>query len=168
MTTQLSLSIGITATIGLTLAVVCAGLWSGLLLTVTTILHPIYRAQDGAGFHRELSAFLPVARKSPTNYLLVIGLVVTPVVALIGLRSEWTGAPFVLTSIGLVLTIIGPLLISSRLAEPNYEVILGWDPAALPADWRSIRHRYFALNWVRGLFTWVAFALFVAAFLLAR
>lgn len=157
-----------TAAIGLTLAVICAGLWSGLLLTVTTILHPIYRAQDGAGFYRELSVFLPVARKSPTNYLLVIGLVVTPALALIGLRTDPTGAPFVLTSIGLVLTIIGPLLISSRLAEPNYRVILSWDPAALPADWESIRHRYFTLNWVRGLFTWVAFVAFIAAFLLAR
>ena len=33
-----------TAEIGLGLAVVCAGLWSGLLLTLTTILHPIYAA----------------------------------------------------------------------------------------------------------------------------
>jgi hypothetical protein len=160
--------INTTATIGLTLAVACAGLWSGLLLTVTTILHPIYRAHDGAGFSRELRSFLPVARKSPTNYLLVIGLIATPVLALIGLRDDPTGAPFVLTSIGLALTIIGPLLISSRLAEPNYEVILSWDPGALPADWESIRHRYFALNWVRGVCTWAAFAAFGAAFLLAR
>ena len=36
-----------TADIGLGLAVVCAGLWSGLLLTLTTILHPIYAAEDG-------------------------------------------------------------------------------------------------------------------------
>jgi hypothetical protein len=42
------------------------------------ILHPIYRTRDGAGFAAEIGAFLPVARKSPTNYLLVIGLVVTP------------------------------------------------------------------------------------------
>ena len=160
--------ISTTATIGLTLAVVCAGLWSGLLLTLTTILHPIYAAQDGAGFRRELGAFLPVARKSPTNYLLVIGLVVTPVIALIGLRADPFSAPFVLTSIGLILTIVGPLLISSRVAEPNYEVILGWDPAALPADWKSIRRRYFTLNWVRAVITWVAFAAFVAAFVLAQ
>jgi hypothetical protein len=109
-----------------------------------------------------------VARKSPTNYLLVIGLVVTPVIALIGLRADPTGAPFVLTSFGLVLTIIGPLLISSRLAEPNYDVILSWDPAALPANWKSVQHRYFTLNWVRGVFTWIAFTAFVAAFLLEQ
>lgn len=53
-------------------AVVLAGLWSGLLLTVTTILHPIYAARDARGFRQELGWFLPVARRSPTNYILVI------------------------------------------------------------------------------------------------
>ena len=47
-------------TIGLGLAVVSTGLWSGLLLTLTTILHPIYAAQDQRGFATELRLFLPV------------------------------------------------------------------------------------------------------------
>jgi hypothetical protein len=151
------------AEIGLGLSLVCAGLWSGLLLTLTTILHPIYAAQDGTGFATELGRFLPVARRSPTNYILVAGLVLAPVIALVGLGSDPAGAPFVLTAIGLGLTLIGPLGISNRLAEPNYEVILGWDPARPPADWTAARHRYFTLNWVRAGFTWVAFALFLAA-----
>jgi hypothetical protein len=152
-----------TADIGLGLAVVCAGLWSGLLLTLTTILHPIYAAEDPRGFSLALRDFLPVARRSPTNYLLVIGLVVTPVVALIGLGDDPGGVPFVLTAVGLGLTIIGPVLVSRFLAEPNYDVILGWDPDAVPGDWVAVRKRYFTLNWVRGAFTWVAFALFLAA-----
>ena len=64
---------------------------------------------------------------------------------------------------GLALTVIGPLLTSRLLAEPTYDVILGWDPDAVPADWLAVRRRYFALNWVRAVFTWVAFALFLAA-----
>ena len=151
-----------TAEIGLGLAVVCAGLWSGLLLTLTTILHPIYAAEDGRGFALALRDFLPVARRSPTNYLLVVGLVVAPVVALFGLWGEG-GAPFVLTAVGLALTVIGPLLTSRLLSEPTYDVILGWDPDAVPADWQAVRRRYFTLNWVRAVFTWVAFALFLAA-----
>ena len=151
------------AEIGLGLAVVCAGLWSGLLLTVTTILHPVYAAEDGSGFARALRGFLPVARRSPTNYLLVIGLVLAPAVALFGLGDDPTGLPFVLTAAGLVLAVAGPGVMSRLLAEPNYEVILGWDPAAVPADWRATRRRYFALNWARGAFTWAAFALFLTA-----
>ena len=151
------------ADIGLGLSVVCAGLWSGLLLTLTTILHPVYTARGPAGFATDLSHFLPVARTSPTNQVLVVGLVVAPVLALVGLRGDPTGAPFVLTALGLVLTVAGPLLVSRLLSEPNYDVILGWDPEHPPADWQAARDRWIALNWIRGALTWVAFALFLAA-----
>jgi hypothetical protein len=124
---------------------------------------PDLRAEDGRGFALALGDFLPVARRSPTNYVLVIGLVVAPLVALVGLWDDPGGAPFVLTAAGLALTVIGPLLTSRLLSEPTYDVILGWDPDAVPADWLAVRRRYFALNWVRAVFTWVAFALFLAA-----
>jgi hypothetical protein len=151
------------AEVGLGLSVVAAGLWSGLLLTLTTILHPLYAPQDGRGFATDMRRFLPIARRSATNYILVCGLLVAPVVALIGLRHEPAGAPFVLTAVGFAATVAGPLLSSRFLAEPNYEVILGWDPGAVPAGWRVARARYFRLNWIRAVLTWIAFALFVAA-----
>ncbi len=71
--------------------------------------------------------------------------------------------PFVLTAAGLVATIGGPLLISRYFAEPNYRIILSWDPTAVPGDWRVARDRYFRLNWIRAVFIWSAFALFLAA-----
>ena len=151
------------AEIGLALSIVCAGLWSGLLLTLTTILQPMYVARDAGGFATDLSRFLPVARRSPTNHALVIGLVVAPALALVGLRGDPTGAPFVLTAVGLALTVAGPLLVSRLLSEPTYDVILGWDPDHVPADWRDVRRRWVALNWIRGACTWTAFALFLAA-----
>lgn len=151
------------ADIGLGLSVVAAGLWSGLLLTVTTLLHPMYAPQEAGGFAADMRRFLPIARKSPTNYVLVIALLIAPVVALVGLWPEWTGAPFVLTAVGFAATVAGPLLTSRFLAEPNYEVILGWDPKSVPSDWRAARARYFRLNWIRAALTWAAFALFVAA-----
>ena len=149
--------------IGLGIAVVCAGLWSGLLLTLTTILHPMYAARDGCGLASDLRRFLPIARRSPTNYVLIVGLVVGPAMALVGLRGDPTGAPFVLTAIGFALTISGPVLISRYAVEPNYDVIIGWNPAAVPDDWQTVRARYFALNWIRGGLNWTAFALFLAA-----
>jgi hypothetical protein len=85
------------------------------------------------------------------------------VVALVGLWDERGSAPFVLTSAGLVSTVVGPLLMSRLLAEPNYAVILGWDPDAVPQDWQRTRTRYFALDWLRGALTWLAFALFSVA-----
>ncbi|MGD9531793.1 hypothetical protein [Pseudonocardia sp.] len=151
------------AEVGLGLSVVLAGLWSGLLLAVATLLHPMYAALDGREFAVELQRFLPVARKSPTNWVSVIGLIVFPVLALVALAGDPTGAPFVLTALGLVCTVAGPLLVSRLLAEPNYAVILGWDPATMPVGWEAVRRRYFLWNWVRGAFTWVAFGLFLAA-----
>jgi hypothetical protein len=57
----------------------------------------------------------------------------------------------------------GPLLVSRFLAEPNYDVMLAWDPGAMPANWRAVQRRYFRLNWVRAAATWTAFALFATA-----
>lgn len=37
----------------------------------------------------------------------------------------------------------GPLVVSNRLAEPNYDVMLAWDPEAMPADWEAGRRREF-------------------------
>jgi hypothetical protein len=151
------------ADIGLGLSVVATALWSGLLLTVTTILHPMYARQDARGFAEDMRRFLPIARRSPTNYILVSALLIGPVVALVGMWQQPSGAPFILTAIGLAATVLGPLLTSRYLAEPNYEIILSWDPNAVPSNWGTARDRYFRLNWIRAGLTWVAFALFVAA-----
>jgi hypothetical protein len=62
------------------------------------------------------------------------------------------------------LTVAGPLLVSNRLAEPNSDVMLSWNPDALPEGWESFRRRYFTLDWIRAAATWLAFGLFLAAF----
>jgi uncharacterized membrane protein len=146
-------------------SVVFSGLWSGLLAMLTLVMHPMIARMEGPEFARFLRAFLPTARHAPFNYIAIVGMVVAPVIALVGLADDPGEAPFILTAIGLVLTVAGPLVVSNRLAEPNYEVMLAWDPAAPPADWEAKRRRYFALNWIRAAATWTAFALFLAALL---
>ncbi len=46
-----------TAEIGLVLGVVSAGLWSGLLLTLTTILHPMFATREPGGFAEDMRRF---------------------------------------------------------------------------------------------------------------
>ena len=116
-----------------------AGLWCGLLLTLTTILQPLYPRQNAGGFATDMHRFLPIARRSPTNYVLASALLFGPVVALVGLWREPTQPPFVLTAVGLAAVVAGPLLTSRYLAEPNCEIILSWDPESMPADWRTVR-----------------------------
>jgi len=144
-------------------AAALAGLWSGLLLTVTKLLHPMFTGRDARGFAEDLGRFLPIARRSPTNYVLVLGMVITAVAALVAVWDRPGDAVFVLVATGLVLVVIGAVLVSRYLAEPNYDVILGWDPAAPPTDWRVAQRRYVCLNWIRGAFVWSAFGCFLAA-----
>jgi hypothetical protein len=60
-------------------------------------------------------------------------------------------------------TLIFVFGVSNRLAEPNYDVILGWDPDKLPADWEAVQKKYFTLNWIRFTATWIAVGIFMAA-----
>ncbi len=76
------------ADIALGVSVVAAGLWSGLLLMLTTILHPVYATQGPRGFAEAMRAFLPVARTSPTNTVLVALLVLAPAGALVGCATR--------------------------------------------------------------------------------
>lgn len=141
--------------------VVFSGIWFGFLCMLTLILHPMLKARDVAGFREFLGEFLPVARRAWFNYLCVAGLVLSPVVAVWTLDSDTT--PFTLATFGLALTILGPLATSNRLAEPNYDEILSWDPDSPPEGWERAHSRYFAYNWIRFALTGAAFALFLAA-----
>ena len=64
-----------------------------------------------------------------------------------------------LTAIGLGIVVAGVLVTSNVWKTPMYDVILAWDSDALPADWQSVRRRYFAINWIQLVVTSAAFAL---------
>jgi hypothetical protein len=143
-------------------SVAFVGLFSGLYGMLNLILHRVMGGMSGPDFARFLRSFLAVARKSPFNYVVVIGMVVAPAVALIA-TDDAGSTRFVLTAIGLVLTLGGNAVVSNRIAEPNYDRMLAWDPDRMPADWEAGRRYYFKLNWIRAVSTWTAFALFLAA-----
>jgi hypothetical protein len=54
-------------------------------------------------------------------------------------------------------------IVSNVWKEPHYDVMLAWDPEAMPADWDAGRRRYFTLNWIQAASTWTAFAQFLVA-----
>jgi hypothetical protein len=73
-------------------SVVFAGLWSGLLLMVTTVLHPVMEPMDGRGFALFLRQFLPRARKAVSNHAEVLGML-SSLIALVALASGSGGTP---------------------------------------------------------------------------
>lgn len=151
------------STLWLCITIAAAGLWSGLLLTITTILHPMFAPRDNAGLRDDLGRFLPIARRAPANYVLVIALMIAPVVTLLALWDSSIDGPIVLTATGALLTYVGAFGLSRFAAEPNYDVLLTGDPQQNPTRWSSARHRYFALNWARAGLVWSAFGCFIGA-----
>jgi hypothetical protein len=152
--------------LSLAACVVFAGLWSGLLGMLTLVLHKMLGAMSGREFALFLRAFLPVGRKAWFNYVCAIGMAIAPIVALVALWGDWSSAPFVLTAIGLALVIVGVYVVSNVWKEPHYDVMLAWDPEALPAGWEAGRRHYFTLNWIQLVATWTVFGLFLAALIL--
>jgi len=144
-------------------AVVFAGLWSGLLGMLTLVMHKMLAAMNGGEFERFLRAFLPVGRKAWFNYVCAVGMGIAPIVALVFLWDDRGSAPFVLTAIGLALVVVGVYVVSNAWKEPLYDVMLAWDPEAMPADWSAFRQRYFTINWLQTAATWSVFGLFLAA-----
>lgn len=143
--------------------VVFAGLWSGLLGMLTLVMHRMLAAMNGGDFERFLRAFLPVGRKAWFNYICALGMAIAPIIALVTLWDDRGEPPFVLTAIGLTLVIVGVYIVSNAWKEPLYDVMLAWDPEAMPAGWEAVRRRYFSLNWIQTAATWTAFGLFLAA-----
>ena len=143
-----------------------AGLASGLLGMLSAIMRPMLAAMSGREFRNFMEAFLRFAEHSwglVFNYAWSVGMTVGPIVALVLLWDDPGSAAFVCTAIGLGIVIAGVLIVSNVWKTPTYNVILAWDPEALPAGWEAGRRRYFTINWIQLGATWSAFGLFLVA-----
>jgi len=140
-----------------------SGLAAGLLGMLTTIMQPMLVAMDGRDFRNFMEAFLRPARKSWFNYAWSLGMGIGPIVAIVLLWDDPGSTSFVLTAIGLAIVIVGVYVVSNVWKEPHYDVILAWDPEAMPPDWEAGRRHYFKINWIQFATTWTAFALFLVA-----
>ena len=143
-----------------------SGLAAGLLGMLSTIMRPMLAAMDGRDFRGFMEAFLRFAAHSwgkVFNYAWAAGMTLGPAAALVLLADDPGSTSFILTAIALAIVIGGVLVVSNVWKTPTYNLILGWDPEALPADWEAGRQRYFLINWIQLAVTWVVFALLLVA-----
>jgi hypothetical protein len=152
----------------LTLLSICvaSGLASGLLGMLCTIMRPMLTAMDGREFRSFMGAFLRYADHGvgkAFNYLWSLGMFLGPIVALVLLRDDPSSTSFVLTAIGLAVVFLGVIVVSNAVKTPHYNVMLAWDPDAMPVGWEAGRQRYFNINWVQMATTWSALILFLVA-----
>ena len=143
-----------------------SGLASGLIGMLCTILRPMLQAKDGRAFRNFMEEFLRFADHSlgklyNLGWSLVMG--IGPIVALVLLWDDPGSTSFILTATGLGIVLVGIWLVSNVWKTPTYNMILSWNPDALPADWEAVRQRYFTINWIQFATTWAAFALFLVA-----
>jgi hypothetical protein len=142
------------------------GLSAGFLGALCTIIRPMLQAMDGRGFRNFMEVFLRYAGSGWGkwyNLAWAFVPVVGSIVALVLLWDDPGSTSFILTAIGLVIVLVGIWLVSNVWKTPTYNLILAWDPEAMPADWEAGRQRYFTINWIQMAVTWSAFALFLLA-----
>ena len=143
-----------------------SGLAAGFLGGLCMIIRPMQAAMTGRDFRTFMERFLRYADNGlgkVFNYAWSGGTTIASIVALVLLWDDPGSTSFVLTAIGLGIVIVGVLIVSNVWKTPTYNVILAWDPEALPADWEAGRRRYFTINWLQLATTWAAFALFLVA-----
>ena len=133
----------------LAVTVFFSGIAAGLLGMLCTIIRPMLTEMDGRDFRNFMEAFLRFARKSWFNYAWSLGMGIGPIVAIVLLWDDPASTSFVLTAIGLGVVVVGVYVVANVWKEPHYDVILAWDPEAMPADWEAGRRRYFAINWIQ-------------------
>jgi hypothetical protein len=146
-----------------------SGLATGLLGMLSAIMRPMLAAMDGRDFRNFMEAFLRYAGHSwgkVYNFAWSMGMVFGPIVALVLLWDDRGSDSFLLTAIGLGISLVGIWIVSNAWKTPTYNRILAWDPGAMPADWEAGRRRYFTINWIQLAVTWTAFGLFLAAVIL--
>jgi hypothetical protein len=143
-----------------------SGLASGLLGMLSTIMRPMLAAMNGPDFRAFMEAFLRHAAHSwgrAFNYLWSMGMTLGPAAALVLLWDDPGSTSFVLTAISLAIVIVGVLVVSNAWKTPTYNMILAWGPEAMPTDWEAGRQRYFTINLLQLVVTWVVFALLLIA-----
>src|SRR5687768_9817123 len=133
---------------------------------LSAIMRPRLAAMEGRDFRNFMELFLRYAGHSwgnVYNFAWSIGMTIGPAVALVFLWDDPGSTSFVLTAIGLGIVIVRVLIVSNVWKTPTYNVILAWDPDAMPADWEAGRQRYFTINLIQLAVTWSASALFLLA-----
>jgi uncharacterized membrane protein len=121
------------------ITVLSTGLFTGLLMTVVFFFQKALRELSGPQFALVMQRFLAITRTHPLNYAmtLISGFVRVATLILL-LRLPGSGA-FLFTLVGLLAFWGGIILTSRYVAEPLYDVFVGWDADAPPDDWRRAR-----------------------------
>jgi uncharacterized membrane protein len=146
------------------ITILSTGLFTGLLMTVVFFFQRALRDLTAPQFALVMQRFLAIARTHPLTFAMTLISDFVPIGTLIMLRQHPGSGAFLFTLVGLLAFWGGIILTSRYVAEPLYDVFVGWDADAPPDDWRRARERYFRMNnAIRGPCSATAFICYVVA-----
>ena len=143
-------------------SVLTVGVFASVLFAAALATSPSLRLLDGTQFTIVKQAQIRILQVSMT----IISTAYTVLAAWLCViaRKEKNTPVFKLTLIALVLVIVAVLYSVPTDIAYNQQ-ILGWNPAAPPADWASVRDAWDLSNMIRAVPSLLAFALQTVALL---
>ncbi len=147
--------------------IVTASMFVGVIAAMMGVIQTVLNQLDYTTYTRVMKGIITAGRKSPIIWSLLLIPFSAAIVTLVLLRNEIGSTAFGWTTIGLVLFIAGPILVSRFGNEPWYDRIMGWSPDAPVDNWETERLRWFKLNLARftiGVLSCLAFAAGMASY----
>lgn len=151
--------------------ILCVGLFSGLLFTLISIVHPMLSTLSAAEGSLFMQRFIKFAHKNPFFTVLTFFSVLLPLILLVlaPFQREFSGgiAALIFILIGWLLFLTGVIILTQRSNAPLYESISRWNSEDPAPDWQQAQREWHRLNRIRASAAGVALLLFLIALLLA-
>ncbi|MGF1505994.1 MAG: anthrone oxygenase family protein [Anaerolineae bacterium] len=152
-----------TGIIALAVSVLAAGLFSGLMFTLIFLMQLKWDRQTAAEYFTDIQPFLEVGKGNRVIALVLFVGLLAPIPALLGTGDLQTGAVTLLILTGMIIFGLGALGVTVVLNLPTYHAIMSLNPQSPDDSWQTLKQRFFRLNLMRFIASFVALLLFVAA-----
>lgn len=140
------------------------GLFAGLLYTFQQGVIPTLNVLNAAEYAKVEQWLIRSLDAFPTGVIVLANVsMLLPLYPLARLWRVRSSTYWRLTALGWALFFFGVGVFTIVLNVPINNAVLGWDPAAPPADWSTLRDQWNSLNAIRTPINYVSFLLMIWA-----
>lgn len=134
----------------LSLSLLSAAAFAGFVLAMATVVHQMLCNLTGTRYHAAMRGIIVFGRASLAVRVLLLTPLVAALVAVVLLLVQGQVTTALVTALGWVCCLVGPLGVSRLRAEPLYDEIMLWQSESVPADWLAYAERWRGINFLRG------------------
>jgi uncharacterized membrane protein len=137
----------------LLLALLCIGLFAGVMLTLVVLLQPQWNALSKEAYVISVKGFVLIAQGHPLISTLMFAACGMPlIVGIVDLVEQHTIQGTLILGAGLVFG-IGCLSVTMYRNVPIYRKVVGWSNDARATDWEQVRHTFYRTECVNSFET---------------